>query len=65
MTVIGKVENGQIILPSSLDLPDGTSVEVKLRVLSSAEFWRGVSIDELERRQGILKPPALEDLAGD
>jgi hypothetical protein len=64
MTVTGTVENGQIILAAPLDLPNGTSVEVELRLIS-AEFWKGVPLDELAKRQGILAPPALADLAGD
>lgn len=64
VTVTGRVEHGQIVLPEPLGLPEGTSVEVELRLLP-AECWRGVTVEELAKRQQVLRPPSLDELAGD
>lgn len=64
MRLTGRLEHGQILLAAPLDLPDGTSVEVELRLVSP-EFWRGVPLAEVASRQHVLLPPTLADLAGE
>jgi hypothetical protein len=54
------MKNGVAVLDEPVNLPDGTPVLVDV----GGDFWRGKSIDELMREQGIHGPPNLSHFAG-
>ena len=69
----GTVSHGMIQPSEPLKLPEGTEVAFhpvasQTREQSAAEngqFWRGFTLDELAREQGVAPAQALDDLAGD
>ena len=46
-TLKAHIENGRVVVDDSVDLPDGTAVEVELRVLDEDED----ELDEAERQR--------------
>jgi hypothetical protein len=64
MTVTGKINHGRIELSQPVGLPDGTEVQVDVRLIGS-DFSQNLSADELARRQQVQPVKSLDDLAGD
>jgi hypothetical protein len=64
MSYRGHIKNGVAILDEPAHLADGTPVRVEVDFAES-DFWKGKSIDELAREQGITGPQNLADLKMD
>jgi hypothetical protein len=64
MTYHGHIKNGVAVLDERVDLPDGTPVRVQVERID-ADFWRGRSVAELARAQGVGPCEDPRDMAGD
>ena len=64
MTYRGHIKNGVAVLDTAVKLPDGTPVQVDVEPANS-EFWRGKSVEQLAREQGVRPIRDLDDLAGE
>ena len=64
MTYAGRIKNGVAVLDEPVKLPDGTCVRVEIEPVDS-DFWRGKSVEELAREQGVRPVERIEDLAID
>ncbi len=64
MTYLGHIKNGVAVLDTPITLPDGTPVRVEVSP-GNSEFWRGKSVDELAREQGVHPIKSLSELAID
>jgi hypothetical protein len=60
MMYSGHIRNGVAVLDQDVKLPEGTPV-----LIQPAEFWQGLSINELATRQQVMRPCSTADLAGD
>jgi len=63
LTLMGTIEHGRIVLAQPLDMPDGTSVEVRLLPLMPG-FWTGLSLAELAQQQPVTASASPSDLIG-
>jgi hypothetical protein len=64
MTYRGHIKNGVAVLDTPVSLPDGTPVSVEVAP-ANADFWRGKSVEELAREQGVGPIKNLGELAID
>ena len=64
MTYRGHIKNGVAVLDDAAHLPDGTRVRVEVDPVDS-DFWKGKTVDELAREQGVKPIKSLDELAGD
>jgi hypothetical protein len=64
MTIRGHIRNGVAVLDDAHALPDGTPVTVHVEA-PAFSFHDNLPIEVLAQQQGIVRPPSLEDLAGD
>ena len=64
MTYRGHIKNGVAVLDDPTTLPDGTPVRVEVEPLNS-DFWKGKTVEELAREQGVGPCTDPGDLAGD
>lgn len=53
MTLRGHMKNGVAVLDEPANLPDGTPVRIEVERID-ADFWRGKSVEELVREQGVI-----------
>jgi hypothetical protein len=60
----GHIENGVVVFPEPVPLPNGTAVRVEALVAGVADFWRSCSLDELARQQGVSVPRSTEEMLG-
>ena len=64
MTYRGHIKNGVAVLDTPVKLPDGTPVQVDVEP-DNSEFWRGKSVEESAREQGVRPIRDLDDLAAE
>lgn len=64
MTYRGHIRNGVAVLDQAVSLPDGTPVRIEVERIDG-DVWRGKSVEELAREQGVQPVKNLDDLAGD
>lgn len=58
----GHIKNGVAVLDEPAHLPDGTSVRIEVEPVDS-DFWKGKSVEELAREQGVKPCTDPADLA--
>jgi hypothetical protein len=63
MTYRGHVKNGVVVFDNGAPLPDGTQVQITVE-LRDSDFWKGKSVEELAREQGVTPIQSLDELAG-
>jgi hypothetical protein len=65
MVFKGHIENGVVVFPQPVSLPNGTPVRVEAVLpLPRTDFWESCSLDELARRQGVSVPRSMEEMQG-
>jgi hypothetical protein len=64
MVYQGHIENGVVVFPEPVPLPNGTAVRVEAVGPHAADFWESCSLDELARRQGVSVPRSIQEVLG-
>ncbi len=64
MSYRGHIKNGVAVLDTPVMLPDGTPVRVVVERVDS-DFWRGKTVEDLAREQGVGPIGSLDELAID
>lgn len=54
MTIYAQIQNGQVVLPSPLQVPDGTPVRVELATASEEPETTPSGLSLLERMQSVV-----------